>query len=275
MSRRPGPITGLTSNPDIARTELRWKSLGFDPLIDHYRVHGIPGARSFRPAPDNLLAKSVYPRWVHTGLDPQGLSWSYQVVPVSAAGLVGPAGRGHVARSQPSVTATGTELARVGAFDGRTVEFQFAPKTYKSIPTTYPDAVFTHRSGDPASSWPYLLPGPGDAWAGSKVYRQQWNVDLIALEADPVLAIWLVDTTRLVTTLAIKINGIAWKELPLPAGATKGSTSGDATTNPVLVRSFHELSVDRELFVNGENTIEFSIPTGGWAAWDAIGLYLP
>lgn len=276
MSRRPGRITGLTSTSHILRTELRWDSLGFDPLIDHYRVHGIPGARSFEPSPGNLLASTVYPRWVHTGLDPEGHSWSYQVVPVSAAGLVGPRGRGLVARAKPSVTATGTELVRVGSFDARTLEFQYAPAAYASIPKTYPGAVFEHTSGEEiGSTWPYLLPGPGDAWAGNKVYRQRWTFELDALTDDPQLAIWLVDTTTLVSTLSIKINSTLLPELPLPIGATKGSRSGDANTNPLLVRSFHEFGVDRTLFTLGENTIEFSVPTGGWVAWDAIGLYAP
>ena len=39
---------------------------------------------------------------------------------------------------------------------------------YTQIPTQFPEALIEYEQGvdDPGTAWPYLLPGPGDAWAG-------------------------------------------------------------------------------------------------------------
>ena len=276
MSRRPRRVSGLRSTVAIARIELTWDSLGFDPLIDHYRVHGVPGrGMPFTPDDDNLLARTLYPQWLHGGLDFAGEDWSYQIIPVSAAGQVAVASRTHTASSIPSVTASGAvELVRAGDFDATTLEVQYAPSSYTKIPETYPDAVFEHRTGDDlATTWPYLLPGPNDEWADNRVYRHRWTFTVEELQADPVLVLWLVDTTRLASTLEIMINDQSIEDRTLPPGGTRGSSAGDATADPLLIPSYHEFDVDHRLFSVGTNTIEFSIADGGWLAWDAVALY--
>lgn len=275
MTRRARRPSGPEFESEISQIHLSWQSLGFDPLIDHYRIHGVPGSvGAFDPTEDNVLGRTVYPQWSHSNLDPEGETWTYQVVAVTDAGLQGPPSRVRSAASTVSITVTGTELTRVGRFDARTLEFQYAPDAFAQIPISYPDATFLHDEGeDVSATWPYLLPGPGDAWAGSQHYRQHWTFELDAAPVAPMLALWLVDTTRLVSVLEITINGERIDDLPLPIGATAGSRSGDGTENLALVRSFHEFAVDAELFTAGSNAVEFSVGQGGWIAWDAIGLY--
>jgi hypothetical protein len=278
MSPRPATVTGLQSRSALATITLTWNSLGFDPLIDHYRIYAVRGdsaPRSLRES--DLLAKSVYPRLVHAGLDPAGETWTYTILAVSDAGQRGRASTPLTATSQPSVTATGREVAAIGDFDGRTLEFAFAPSSYARIPVQYPDAVIEYVQGvdEPGAAWPYLLPGPGDAWAGRKEYRARWTLTLDGEPAaDHDLAVWLVDTTRLGGTLRISANGEHVTDVDLPAGATRGSREGDATVpGSTLLRSFHELPIPTAALQAGRNVIEFHLAAGGWVAWDAVGLF--
>ena len=73
MSPQPGTITSLHAEPAIAETVLTWDPLGWDPLIDHYRIYAVAG-ESAPPEPheQDLLGKTVYPHFVHDGQDPAG-----------------------------------------------------------------------------------------------------------------------------------------------------------------------------------------------------------
>lgn len=276
-SPRPARVTGLTAEPAIARTALSWRSLGFDPLIDHYRVHAVAGTQGrFEPDAGNLVAKTVYPQLVHH-VDPRGETWTYRVVAVSDAGRVGRPSEPLVASSSASVVATGRPVVTIGDFDGRTLEHRFAPSGYTQIPAAHPDAVVEYDQGSdtPATSWPYLLPGPGDAWAGRRTYTARWRFDLADAPAEEHdLAVWLVDTTRLGGTLRVSVGGEVLADVDLPPGGTRGSREGDATVpGTALVRSYHELAVPAARLRQGANEIDLVVADGGWVAWDAVGLF--
>lgn len=277
MSQQPKTVTGLSAEGDLARTTLSWKPLGWEPLVDHYRVYGTRGKRHPHKTEENdLLAKTVYPRFEHLGLDPAGEEWTYSVVAVSDAGTRSKPGSSVTATSRPSVTATGREVAGIGTFDGKSLEFQFAPSSYSRIPAAYPEALIEYaQDRNTPADWPYLLPGPGDSWAGSKAYRARWT---LALPQDPAddhdMALWLIDTTRLGGRLEVHVNGTLVNDIDLPAGATVGSRQGDATVpGSTLKRSYHEFAVSAETLTAGENTVEFRLAQGGWVAWDGIGLF--
>jgi hypothetical protein len=277
MPRRPDQVTGLRPEPAIARTVLSWTSLGFDPLIDHYRVHGVRGERpGFEPTDGTLLGKTVYPQFVHH-VDPRGETWTYRVVAVSDAGWTGRPSDTLVAASVASVVATGRPVATIGEFDGRTLEHRFAPSGYAQIPPAYPDALYEYVQGrdTPSAAWPYLLPGPGDAWAGRRAYTARWHLDLPEAPAgDHDLALWLVDTTNLGGVLRVTVNGTRLADVTLARGGTRGSREGDATVpGTALVRSYHELPVPGDRLRAGANAVELLLAEGGWVAWDAVGLF--
>lgn len=101
MSYIPPAVVGLEFHPATASIEISWQSLGLSPLIDHYRVHGRPGRHTSVPRdPSTLVGKSVYPRYVHTGLAPTGEEWTYQIVAISDAGRPGAASQPLVAHSR-------------------------------------------------------------------------------------------------------------------------------------------------------------------------------
>ena len=278
MSPRPAAVTGVTAEPALASIALTWDSLGYDPLIDHYRVYAVEGESApAEPSEEDLVAKTVYPRYVHAGLDPVGKTFTYRILAVSDGGKRGKASAPVTASSQASVTGTGTPVATIGEFDGRTLEHRFAPASYSKIPGAHPDAVIEYHDGadEPAAAWPYLLPGPGDAWAGNREYRARWTLALDAApQADHDLAVWLVDTTRLGGLLRISVNGEHVADLELPRGATRGSREGDATVpGSTLLRSFFEPEIPASVLREGENMIELHLAEGGWVAWDAVGLF--
>lgn len=276
MSTKPPAVTGLDSTASITTTEITWRSLGLSPLMDHYRVHGRPGRHTALTLDNStLVGKTVYPRFRHTSLDPAGEEWTYQIVAVSDAGLRGSASRPLVAHSQASVTATGTPVAVIGDFDAKTLELQFAPAGYTALAKANPTAAIDYVQGTdtPAKAWPYLLPGPSDAWAGSRVWRARWHLEGIT-KAPHALALWLVDTTKLGGKLQININGRPFREITQPVGSTRGSREGDATVvGSPLVRSFHEFELPARTLTSGKNVIEFVVTEGGWVAWDAVGVF--
>ncbi|MGP9681669.1 polysaccharide lyase family protein [Brachybacterium sp. AOP3-A1-3] len=278
MSPRPDTVTDLHAEPALARTLLSWEPLGFDPLIDHFRIYAVRGESApEEPQESDLIAKTVYPNVAHTNLDPAGETWTYTVLAVSDAGRRGLPSAPVTASSQPSVTATGREIATIGAFDGRTLEHHLAPNSYAKIPDEFPDALVEYEQGtdEPGAAWPYLLPGPGDAWAGKKAYRARWTFTLEeAPQAEYDLAVWLVDTTRLGGILRVSANDEHVTDIELPVGSTRGSREGDATVpGSTLRRSFHEHALPASLLQAGVNVLELELAEGGWAAWDAVGVF--
>jgi hypothetical protein len=274
----PDSVTGLTTSGELRLIELSWRPLPWSTVVDHYRVYAVEGTDRGalkRPRARDLLAKTVYPHFVHRGRSAAGETWSYTVVTVDAAGNSSDPSKIVLGSSTTSITRSGDPLAVVGEFDARTLEFQYAPSSYPSIPTSHPDAVINIAHGpDAATRWPYLLPGPGDAWAGRKVYTLNWTIELAAAPAKPALAVWLVDTTRLGGRLDIAVNGTPAAERTLIAGGTAGSRQGDANLpGTTLVPSYHEFDLAADLFRAGSNTVRFTLAQGGWVAWDAIGLY--
>ena len=278
MSKKPQTVTDVATTGAVSRVELTWTPLPWEPLIDHYRVYALPTTdRHTRPDETHLVGKTVYPRFVHHGLDPAGEAFRYVIVAVSDAGRCSRPSSAVVGESQASVTATGRELARIGEFDGKSLELRFSPAEYGQIPKAYPTAVIDYVQGvdTPGEAWPYLLPGPGDAWAGRKTYRTRWTVPLDAApQRDVDLALWFVDTTRLGGRLDVAVNGQDVRSVELPKGATRGSREGDATLpGSTLVRSRHEFALPAGALTAGENVVEFTLAEGGWVAWDALGLY--
>ena len=278
MSPRPARVTGLAAEPSLLAISLTWDTLGFDPLIDHYRIYAVPGEDApGEPEESSLLAKTVYPRFTHSARAPEGETFTYTVLAVTDAGRWGEPSEQVTETSGPSATATGVPIATIGEFDGRTLEHHFAPDSYAKIPEQYPDALIEYTDGvdEPGVAWPYLLPGPGDAWAGGTPYRARWTMTLeTAPEDDLDLALWLVDTTRLGGILRVSVNGESVEELDLPKGATRGSREGDATVpGTPLRRAYLELPVPAALWEAGENVLELELAEGGWVAWDALGVF--
>ena len=60
-------------------------------------------------------------------------------------------------------------LWQIGKADNNTAEFALGPDKSNQYSTSFPhDVIFVAGQSDPKKDWPYIQPGPADAWAGNK-----------------------------------------------------------------------------------------------------------
>ncbi|WP_462418443.1 polysaccharide lyase family protein [Kytococcus sp. Marseille-QA3725] len=276
MTTRPRPVTGLTASGDLMAIHLTWDAPEHGLLVDHHRVHALPTPQVTRrflrdPGEETVAARTLYPHADHEGLSPKGEDWTHVVVTVDAAGQESRPTAPVRARSRTSVT-TARAVAQMGEFDRRSLEFRHAPDGYKTIPVDHPDGVITVGPEDGPEQWPFLLPGPGDAWAGSRPYTLRWTVRVEEPVSQPAVALWGIDTTRLGSRLEVELG--AWQEsVDLPAGGTRGSREGDATVPGTALTPFALERTLPDTLPAGEHTLTVRVAEGGWLAWDAAGLF--
>lgn len=263
----PPAATGVQAEPQLMENYVTWEPASWDVVLDHYRVIGTDPN-----GVDVLLGKTIFPFFRHSRRDIAGEKWTYYVKVVDAAGAESsPSGKA-TSTSLPSVTA-GTALATIGSFDRKGTEFLYSPKDYKKIVTAHPDQTITAGPDAKPADVPYLLPGPGDKWAGSKAYTLKWTVKLDKPTAKAALALWLIDTTKLGGILDVTINDFH-KQVELPQGATKGSRQGNASGEPTSLRpAAIEFALPENTLLKGENELVFTLRAGGWLAWDALGIF--
>ena len=79
MSPQPATITSLHAEPALATTLLTWDPLGFEPLIDHFRIYAVRGESAPGvPEETDLLAQDRLPP--HRPQRPRpgpGYTWTY------------------------------------------------------------------------------------------------------------------------------------------------------------------------------------------------------
>jgi hypothetical protein len=81
-----------------------------------------------------LIGKTVYPHFVHRGLGFTGVTRSYRIVTVDAAGNRSWSSEAVAVANQTSVTMSGVPVASVGTFDGKGSELALSPKGYADHP---------------------------------------------------------------------------------------------------------------------------------------------
>jgi hypothetical protein len=264
---RPPAITGLGGAGSIGTVTLDWKPVSWATVVDHYAVY----------ADGTLIGKTVYPHFVHRGLGFTGVTRSYRVVTVDAAGNRSQPSSAAAVTNQTSVTVSGVAVATVGTFDGKGSELALSPKGYADYPARFPsDVDYTFGTSNPSTDWSYLLPGPADKWAGSKNHRATFRFGLAAVpEQDLDLALWLIDShASLAASAVLTVNGTEVGRLTFANGATKGSTIADSTyPGSPLKPSYLERPLPKTLFRPGENVLELFKDQGSWIAYDALGLF--
>lgn len=265
---RTPKVSSVSAEPQLMANRVEWEPLGFSTPLDHYRIEGHSGSGW------TLLGKTIFPFFVHDRLDPQGEKWKYRVIVVDAAGNASGPSRPVRAASLRSAT-TGTKLAALGEFDLRASEFQFAPQGYEKIAEAYPDGEISIGADATANDVPYLLPGPKDKWGGEKSYTLHWDFDVAdkhISRANMVLALWVIDTTKLGGTLELKVNDFT-TSLELPQGGTAGSKHDDARTITALKPAAFEIPLPDGTLASGHNTLTATLAEGSWLAWDAVGFF--
>jgi hypothetical protein len=162
-------------------------------------------------------------------------------------------------------------LWQIGKLDHDDREFALAPKRYHEFRE---DGYFVVGRSDARRDWPYVHPGPHDAWAGG---RQHTFTIVFGLKNRPpsgecTLRCDLVDTQRQSPPeVRVSINGREFRQ-KLPAGAGDESVQGQ----PAKGKAHRfEVRFPTGLLKAGANEIALTTLSGSWLLYDWIGLETP
>jgi hypothetical protein len=167
------------------------------------------------------------------------------------------------------------EVASVGVVDWTDQGFALAPDGYSGYPGRFPgDVDFTIGLDDPAQAWPYIHPGPDDAWAGSRAHRFTLNFTLAAAPAtDLQLVVFLLDTHDIAPgSVDVALNGGTPATVALPAGGGIGYGAGSAFGSADRPAQF-TVRLPAARLSAGKNVITIDKNRGSWMVYDAVGVY--
>ena len=164
---------------------------------------------------------------------------------------------------------------QIGKADNNTAEFALGPDRSNQYSVTFPQgALFVAGQSDPKQDWPYIQPGPADAWAGSKshTFTILFGVKTTPTTGHCELLIDFVDThSSKPPQMQIKINDTSFVR-ELPKGAGDPSAFGEVEKGRE-----HRLTIDfpARVLESGTNTITITSLTGSWILYDYLTLRTP
>jgi hypothetical protein len=179
------------------------------------------------------------------------LGWNYSVLAQDKA-------------AGPAVT-----VFQIGVADHDYREFALAGN-YQAYPQTFPhDADFVVGQSDPRKDWPWIQPGPTDAWAGSRPHVFRITFDLPEVAAGYYrLVLDFVDTQGAEPPVfTVGINGTPIK-FRLPPGH-----GDESLTDPKVGKNYSLQQVFPATFLQpGRNTITLASDSGSWVLYDDVRL---
>lgn len=159
-------------------------------------------------------------------------------------------------------------LWQIGQGDGKPLEFGLAPQGYGDYGE---DPLFLAGSSS-AGDWPYVLPGPDDAWAGSRSHRSEVVFGLagVGKGATCRLIVDFADThPKAPPLLDLRVNGKRIARWQAPPGASDAMILGNATTGKA---SRWAVDIPATALRNGNNTLSIVNGRGSWILYDALRL---
>jgi len=167
--------------------------------------------------------------------------------------------------------AQGAFLWQIGKADNDDREFALAPAGYTGFRD---DGFFVVGRSKAERDWPYVHPGPLDAWAGSRshTFTIAFGLTGSPKSADCRLIVDLIDTHYSAPPrLRVEINGRAF-EHDTPEGGGDASLLGQ----PAQGRE-HKFAITfpSSLLTSGPNRISITTLSGSWVIYDWIGLEAP
>ncbi|MBM4030432.1 MAG: hypothetical protein FJ291_01445 [Planctomycetes bacterium] len=159
---------------------------------------------------------------------------------------------------------------QIGKPDRSYAEFALA-RDYQSFPKRFgaKPLVFEVGKSDAAKDWPWIHPGPSDAWAGHRVYPFKIRFEL-------------ADEPKGLFTLRIELANTHYGQPPtysvavgdhsgqfrLPIGGTDASLTDPAAGKPHKI----EIPLPPGILRKGANEVTLACTEGSWALYDAITL---
>ena len=171
--------------------------------------------------------------------------------------------------AQDKAAAPAVTVFQIGVADADYQEFALAGN-YQAYAQTFPhDADFVVGQSNPKKDWPWIQPGPTDAWAGSRPHVFKITFDLPEVAAGYYrLVLDFVDTHAGEPPLfTVGINGTPIK-CRLPPGH-----GDESLTNPKVGKNYSLQQVfPATLLQAGKNTITVANDQGSWAQYDDVRL---
>jgi alpha-mannosidase len=162
-------------------------------------------------------------------------------------------------------------LWHIGEHDGNNTEFALAPGDYSKFQQ---DGFFVVGAGNPKQDWPYVHPGPSDAWAGGRehTFTILFGVKSAATAGNCRLLIDLLDAQKGgPPRLRITVNGTKF-EKQTASGNGDDSIQGTPAKGKAQ-RIAGEFPAS--LLQAGANQIELTTVSGSWLLYDSVALETP
>ncbi|MCD2421261.1 GH92 family glycosyl hydrolase [Niabella pedocola] len=166
----------------------------------------------------------------------------------------------------------------IGKKDNSAAEFALAPGRYQDFLKEdfgWENRQYIVGHSDPKKNWPYVLPGPADAWGGTSptagIRTQVLNVLFELKSADPAsagnLIVDILQTHfKIPPYLKITVNGRSWN-FRLPGGTAEGAPEGESR-NPLQ----HTITIplDAATLKTGVNEVQLASLEGSWLVFDDL-----
>lgn len=169
------------------------------------------------------------------------------------------------------VSEGGKLLWQIGVSDNDNSEFFLSPNRFSQF-----DRPGIHVVGltDPSVSWPYILPGELDTWAGSipQPFEILFYLGRVDNRGECKLVLDFLDThSSFPPRLTVRINDHTL-EHQTGKGNNDWLMAAEGGSGKECVVEFQ---VPAGALNQGENRIEITVAKGSWALWDAIRFYAP
>jgi hypothetical protein len=170
-----------------------------------------------------------------------------------------------------AIAADGKLLWQIGKPDKSYAEFALA-RNYAAFQEKFgkQPVVFQVGQSDPSRDWPFIQPGPVDAWAGNREHPFTVRFRLDAVPKGVfTLRLGIVDAQSAVPPMLSVSVGKRSGQFQLKPGVGDGSLSEPKAGKP---QQF-ELSLPASLFQEGENELVLTAVQGSWALYDSLEMF--
>lgn len=165
--------------------------------------------------------------------------------------------------------ASWTPLVQIGAFDRDTRDLALGPGSYARYSN---DPVFVAGFSQAGRDWPYVIPGPGDAWAGTRTHTFEIRFGLGRLSPQSRVRLRAAFVETHPTNpphFALLLNGEPAGEWSAPPGRGDAAVLGHPEQGrPVEWTPELPASALRE----GANRLDLVSTRGSWAVFDAVAV---
>jgi len=174
-----------------------------------------------------------------------------------------------------SVNASGKVLWQIGKADNDTAEFALGRTDSNQYASKFPSgALYIVGFSDPKKAFPFIQPGPADAWAGNKshTFAILFGAESVPATGDCELLIDFVDThSSQPPKMEIKINDTAFIRTTTRGG---GDASGQGQVDKGIE---HVMTVrfPAQTLKPGNNKITITSLEGSWVLYDYLTLTVP